>query len=133
LNALHTAVRNVTAHQFTDRVVLTGGTQEFSALADDFNRMATELDGFYHALEEKVVAKSKELVRSERLASVGFLAAGVAHEINNPLNIISGYAELSMKRLAARSDTAAVKDTSQALQIIRDEAFRCNDITRKLL
>ena len=46
--------------------------------------------------------KSKELVRSERLASVGFLAAGVAHEINNPLSIISGYAELSLKQLLER-------------------------------
>ena len=60
--------------------------------------MAAELESFYKKLEEKVVAKSKELVRSERLASVGFLAAGVAHEINNPLSIISGYAELSIKR-----------------------------------
>ena len=132
LDRLREGARRLSAAQFSGKIDETGD-KEFVELAAEFNRMAAELESFYRKLEEKVVAKSKELVRSERLASVGFLAAGVAHEINNPLNIISGYAELSMKRLAARSDTAAVKDTSQALQIIRDEAFRCKDITGKLL
>ena len=95
--------------------------------------MAAELESFYRSLEEKVLTKSRELVRSERLASVGFLAAGVSHEINNPLNIISGYAELSLKRLASRADADAVNDTVQVLQVIRDEAFRCKEITNKLL
>src|SRR5206468_6883119 len=80
----------------------------------------------------------KDLVRSERLASVGFLAAGVAHEINNPLNIISGYAELSLKRLRSsggddRDVKGAVSEAEQSLQVIRDEAFRCKQITEKLL
>jgi C4-dicarboxylate-specific signal transduction histidine kinase len=57
--------------------------------------MAGELQALYRGLEDKVQQKSRELVKSERLASVGFLAAGVAHEINNPLCIMSGYAELA--------------------------------------
>jgi signal transduction histidine kinase len=95
--------------------------------------MAAELEGFYRQLEEKVRAKSRELVRSERLASVGFLAAGVAHEINNPLNIISGYAELTLKRLRALDGDPAAEDAARSLQIIRDEAFRCKETTEKLL
>ncbi len=83
-----------------------GSSPEFRDLATEFNAMAIELDSFYRRLEEQVRTKSRELVRSERLASVGFLAAGVAHEINNPLNIISGYAELTAKRLHARSADA---------------------------
>ncbi len=77
----------------------------------------------------------QELVRLERLASVGFLAAGVAHEINNPLSIISGYAELSLKALldSADNDPQSIADAAQALRIIRDESFRCKEITEKLL
>ena len=101
LGRLRRGVRKIAAGHFNERLSPRGGG-EFSELAGEFNRMAAELDGFYHHLEEKVAKKSKELIRSERLASVGYLAAGVAHEINNPLGIISGYAEYSLEQLGAR-------------------------------
>ncbi len=140
------AVRRIAAGQFHGRIEPAGG-DEFATLAGDFNRMAGELDGFYHELEQKVAEKSRELIRSERLASVGFLAAGVAHEINNPLGIISGYAEYSLAELRQHGDNiSATNDTGvsgngaacnaemeKSLQIIRDEAFRCKEITGKLL
>lgn len=132
LERLRAGVRRIATAEFSGTLEETGG-REFAELARDFNHMACELDGFYRKLEEKVVTKSRELVRSERLASVGFLAAGVSHEINNPLNIISGYTELSLKRLTSRSDAAAVNDAIAGLQVIRDEAFRCKEITSKLL
>jgi len=132
LNRLREGVRHLAAAQFSERLE-EKGDREFAELAAEFNRMAAELDSFYKTLEEKVEAKSRELVRSERLASVGFLAAGVSHEINNPLNIISGYAELAAKRITSSNDSSAIKDAIHALRVIRDEAFRCKEITGKLL
>lgn len=107
--------------------------REFRELGDDVNKMAGELQAFYEQLEEMVARKSRELVRSERLASVGYLAAGVAHEINSPLNIMSGYAELSLRHLRRGGENEANARVIENLAIIRSEAFRCKAITQKLL
>lgn len=80
------------------------GPQEFALLAGDFNRMADQLQTLYSELEQQVAIKSAQLVRSEKLAGVGYLAAGVAHEINNPLGIIAGYAEMQLQQLRQTVD-----------------------------
>ncbi len=105
--------------------------REFVALANDFNHMAGQLENLYRDLEQKVEAKTQELVRSEQLAIVGYLAAGVAHEINNPLGIIAGYAEHTLSRLSA--DDPSHQQARESLRIICDEAFRCKQITDRLL
>jgi two-component system, NtrC family, sensor kinase len=140
LQRLRQGVRRVAEAQFTEKLDPKQMTSspEFVELAEDFNRMGSELDGFYQKLEEQVRTKSRELVRSERLASVGFLAAGVAHEINNPLNIISGYAELTDKQLEPGRGRLSLEGEDalrarECLKIIRDEAFRCKEIIDKLL
>lgn len=140
IRRLSQGVHRLTAGQFKDRIEI-HGRDELASLAADFNHMAAELDSFYHELERKVAEKSKELIRSERLASVGYLAAGVAHEINNPLSIISGYAEYALAELqkldaraaASTSLSAGDDEVAKSLQVIRDEAFRCKEITEKLL
>jgi signal transduction histidine kinase len=126
-------VHSVARGKFSQRVEVRGN-DEIASLAGDFNCMADELDGFYRDLERKVAEKSRDLVRSERLASVGYLAAGVAHEINNPLGIISGYAEYSLEQLKqSPGGSAGNGELAKALGVICDEAFRCKEITAKLL
>lgn len=106
---------------------------EFEQLQYDFNHMADELQSLYEDLERRVESKSKELVLAERRAGVGYLAAGVAHEVNNPLGIISGHAESLLRRLRNGRSQTGVADIVQDLAIIRDEAFRCKKITQDLM
>jgi len=132
LDALCRSVRGFAGGRFSQRSAA-AGDQEFVTLANDFNHMADELEGLYRELEQKVEVKSKELVRSERLASVGYLAAGVAHEINNPLGIITGYGERLLELLQRGLDKESLPRTQKTIAIICQEAFRCKDITDRLL
>lgn len=133
LDQIRAGVRCFAAGQWDQRVNLDTRDRELVTLARDFNHMAEELRTLYRELEQKVAIRSQELVRSERLASVGYLAAGVAHEINNPLGIIAGYGELAMQRLDRSMDDATRDKVRQALAIICEEAFRCRAITDRLL
>ena len=129
VRVLAAGARRVAAGRFDPPIALAGDA-EFVALAADFNRMAGDLQQIYRDLEGRVRAAGQELARSERLASVGYLAAGVAHEINNPLGIIAGYGERALRQLPASPETGGVR---AALAVICDEAFRCKGITDRLL
>lgn len=108
---------------------------EFNDLVDGVNCMADRFQQAQETLQEEVNARSEQLVRSQRLASVGFLAAGVAHEINNPLSAISIAAESLQMRMGDCVDTSSpeAQEILQRLQMIRNESRRCGDITRRLL
>jgi two-component system NtrC family sensor kinase len=129
--SLTEGARRFAAGEFDRRITATGDA-EFVELAGDFNRMADELQLIYRDLEDRVCAASRDLARAERLASVGYLAAGVAHEINNPLGIIAGYGERALRQLPAEG-SADVARVRQALTVMCDEAFRCKRITDQLL
>jgi signal transduction histidine kinase len=133
VDRLSRAVRHFASGNFDERIAETGHA-EFAAVGRDFNQMASELQSLYAELERKVAEKSRELVRSERLASVGYLGAGVAHEINNPLGIIAAYGERALQRLRRGDvETSTREQIEQTLAIICDEAFRAKEITDRLL
>ena len=77
----------------------------------------------------------QQLIRSDRLASLGTLVAGIAHEINNPLGIIAGYAEALIDRAKEKRlrDIPEFEDFPEYLETIHNEIFRCKGILRGLL
>ena len=88
---------------------------ELARLATSLNRMTTRL------LEEQTL-----VVRAEKMASVGRLAAGIAHEIGNPLGAINGYTHLARRRLRDRG-------LEDELDAIERETTRIDRIVRGLL
>jgi two-component system, NtrC family, sensor kinase len=99
------------------------------ALGDERARLAAKVEELERANAELARARESLLV-SERLATVGRLASGIAHEVGNPLGAIAGYVELARNRVAAGAPAAEVDDF---LARMGAETGRIDGIVRDLL
>jgi two-component system, NtrC family, sensor kinase len=115
---------------------------EMAEVAQSLNDMTHNFQEIQRDLEKQVAERTREAIRKEQLASVGFLAAGVAHEINNPLTTIAVSAESMESRIEDILSDISERDPECAAEIsamksflhmIHEEAFRCKGITTGLL
>src|SRR5271165_324299 len=130
---------------------------ELGELANSFNSMSRQLHAEHnenvswtHTLEERVEQKTRELKRAhehalhtEKMASIGKMAAVLAHEINNPLSGILTYSKLLRKwveraeldRVQVNGDPAGPhhQEICDSLDLIASESRRCGDLVKNLL
>ena len=120
---------------------------ELGDLARSFNAMSLQLRSaneeivaWAKTLEDRVAEKTRELRRAhdhvlqvEKMASIGKLAAVVAHEINNPLSGILTYAKLLEKWLKRHEIASKEQEALESLELIARESRRCGEIVKNLL
>src|SRR5262245_6186771 len=143
LEVLLAGSRRIAQQDDFDHRIHLKSRDEMAELASALNDMTARFQEIRSGLDAQVKQRTREVVRSEQLASVGFLAAGVAHEINSPLASIAWCAESLDSRLQEALQSQAENDQAvpigdveilqKYLRRIQDEAFRCKGITEKLL
>jgi two-component system NtrC family sensor kinase len=140
LRDLETGARRLSTGNL-EQTIPVRSEDEFGQLAASFNAMTvalrnsqSELREWGHTLEQKVAKRTQELrvaeaetARTEKLASVGLLAAGIAHELNNPLTGVLTFTTLLRKKMPDGSADA------EDLDLVIRETKRCATIIRRLL
>lgn len=86
------------------------------------------------SLKQTVSVMQKEIGNLSRLADVGWLSAGVVHEMKSPLTAILGYAELMLRHLETRNDGGSLpQECARYLGVIKEETIRCAEMAKNLL
>ena len=130
------AVNNkVASNPFTDNDVhLLSALADYATIAivnaqlyEETKRWSEELERKVEERTQELRATQEQLLQSEKLASIGQLAAGVAHEINNPMGVILGFAQGILKTLPEDNPL------KKPLTTMEKESLRCKRIVQNLL
>ena len=150
ITSLARATDQISRGDFTTVVQIKRG-DEIGQLAETFNRMTgslkqsrEEIEQYNRTLEEKIIERTQQLedaqtqlIQSEKMSAIGQLAAGVAHELNNPLGGILGYAQFTLEKLRKNTpDKTTAKEIDSYVRYVSDievQARRCKTIVQNLL
>jgi two-component system NtrC family sensor kinase len=147
LKALHAGTERLSQGELGYQIEV-ARSDELADLARSFNLMSLQLraaneqiTSWAHQLEQRVEHKTRELTRAheqmlavEKLASIGKMAAVMAHEINNPLSGILTYSKLVGKWIdKGTADQIHREEAHQCLDLIASESRRCGDLVKNLL
>lgn len=123
LQRITVAAVQVTAGEYGTEVDLRKSNDEIGLLADSFNEMSRKMAADIDELQKL----NAQLIRTEKLAAMGTLAAGVAHEVNNPLASISSLIQM----LQSRGDLS--EDAREQLKLISTQIQRISQVTRDMM
>jgi len=129
ISQLMVGIKNLAKGNLDTRIDSRRG-DELCELAEAFNQMATDLKEAQARIIQEGETKlelERSLRQSEKLATIGQLTSGLAHEIGTPLNIIGGRAELAKKRLGDK------EEAQKGLDIIAEQTERITKIIQQLL
>ncbi len=133
LRMLVKGARKVARGNYAYRIPLTT-RDELSNLAAAMNDMTARFQTIHDDLDNQVQQRTREVIRAQQLASVGFLAANVANEINAPLAAVSESAEMLLAQASASHGGDQRRQAMlHELAKIQEQAFRCKGITTGLL
>lgn len=122
LQRITLAALQVIRGKYGAEVDLRRSNDEIGLLADSFNEMSRKMASDIESLKQM----NEQLVRTDKLAAMGTLAAGVAHEVNNPLASISSLIQIM------RSQDGVDADTSEKLDLISAQIRRITQVTKDL-
>ncbi|MDA8242027.1 MAG: ATP-binding protein [Nitrospiraceae bacterium] len=129
MNELLNATRMIASGNLGYTISLNDKT-EFGELADNFNTMSVSLKEGYTKLQEETNERKKmeqELIKSQKLESLGVLAGGIAHDFNNLLTAILGNIDIALNDLPAESEIFDYLKSAETASV------RARDLTRQLL
>jgi two-component system NtrC family sensor kinase len=129
LNRLVEITRQISKGDFSERVVVRG-RDELSSLGNAMNQMCAQLAASREAVRKETearIAALEQLRHTERLATLGRLSSGIAHELGTPLNVVSGRAKLVI------NENLKKEDITECCKIIKEQAERMTKLIRQLL